>query len=239
MRILFLLIPAAYAGALAAQPITSLPYSPSLDLTSMDRTVQACDDFYRYSCGNWIKKNPIPADQPGWDVYAKLAYDNERLLWGLLEEAAKPAPDRTAAQQKIGDFYHACMDEAAIDKAGHRLPFSRFWTAITRIKNRADLARFITAAACFRHSAGFWHFTSVRPGSGELANVIAFARRGRLGLPDRDYYTKTDAKSVEIRSKYVRPHEGSVRDAGRLARRSRGTCQDRDGDGNRRWRKRS
>ena len=56
----------------AAQPLEAMPYSPSLDVTSLDRSVDPCVDFYKFSCGGWQKKNPIPADQSGWSVYAKL-----------------------------------------------------------------------------------------------------------------------------------------------------------------------
>ncbi len=84
----------------------------------MDRTADPCVNFYTYSCGSWIKKNPIPPDQPRWDVYAKLAHDNERFLWGILAEAATPSPARTAEQRQIGDYFAACMDEGAINKAG-------------------------------------------------------------------------------------------------------------------------
>src|SRR5579863_3247388 len=90
-RMLFLLLA---AGGLMAQtgehPISSLPYTPSLDLSSMDRSVEPCVNFYNYSCGNWIKRNPIPPDQSRWSVYSKLTQDNEMLLWGILVEAAKP-----------------------------------------------------------------------------------------------------------------------------------------------------
>jgi putative endopeptidase len=78
-------------------PLASLPYSPSLDVSSMDRTVDPCTDFYRYSCGSWIKNNPIPPDQARWNVYSKLANENQRFLWGILEQAAKPAAGRRSA----------------------------------------------------------------------------------------------------------------------------------------------
>ena len=67
--------------ATAARPLTAMPYSPSLDVTSMDRSVDPCVDFYKFSCGGWQKNNPIPADQAAWSVYAKLANENQQFLW--------------------------------------------------------------------------------------------------------------------------------------------------------------
>src|ERR1051325_7296063 len=99
-------------------PLNQLPYTPSLDLTAMDKTVDPCVDFYTYSCGGWRTHNPIPPDQAAWSVYGKLTDDNQRFLWGILQEAAQATPQRSAVQQKIGDMFASCMDESAIEKLG-------------------------------------------------------------------------------------------------------------------------
>ena len=100
------------------QPATSFPYTPGLDVNAMDKTADPCVDFYQYTCGGWMMKNPIPADQPRWSVYGKLGQDNQRYLWGILNGLAKLTKGRNPRQQQIGDYFAACMDEAAVEKLG-------------------------------------------------------------------------------------------------------------------------
>jgi endothelin-converting enzyme/putative endopeptidase len=93
----------AYAqGAGPAHP-------PVLNVTSLDTSVDPCTDFFEYTCGGWLNKNPIPPDKTSWGVVAKLADDNLVLLRQILEEAAAGGPDRDPVKQKIGDYYTACM----------------------------------------------------------------------------------------------------------------------------------
>ncbi|MEO7105701.1 MAG: M13 family metallopeptidase N-terminal domain-containing protein, partial [Rhodoferax sp.] len=100
------------------KPLTEFPYTPGLDTSAMDTTANPCEDFYQYTCGGWIKNNPIPADQARWSVYGKLYQDNQRFLWGILDTLSHKETGNSANQQKIGDYYAACMDEAAVEKRG-------------------------------------------------------------------------------------------------------------------------
>ena len=188
------------AGAVVPQPLTSLPYSPSLDVSNLDRSVDPCVDFYKFSCGGWIKKNPLPADQSSWSVYGKLGNENQQFLWGILEEDAK-AKNRTAVQQKVGDYFAACMNESAIN-ARKSAPVEPVLKKIDATQTRAQVIALL-GQLHKETPGGFFFGAGSQQDAADSDSVIVGVFGGGLGLPDRDYYTKTDAKSVEIRAKYV------------------------------------
>jgi putative endopeptidase len=186
--------------AVEAQPLEAIPYSPSLDLSSLDRTVDPCVDFYKFSCGGWQKNNPIPADQAAWDVYAKLTNDNEQFLWGILRDDAA-AQGRTPVQQKVGDYFAACMDTAAIDRLG----MAPLAPGLARIDGLTARPALIAAIAGIHHElpGGYFFGSGTSQDAMDSNTMIAEVGAGGLGLPDRDYYLKTDPKSVQTRTQYV------------------------------------
>src|SRR6266446_6537098 len=185
---------------------------PVLDVSAMDRTIDPCVDFYSYSCGGWIKKNPIPPDQANWGTYGKLEDDNRTQLRTILEEAAKTNGARDAVKndvthdvtQKIGDYYASCMDEAAIEKLGAK-PLLPELERIAGLKSKQDLAEYVATTQFPPSLYGGGTLFTFRSNQDfkDSAQVIAEADQGGLGLPDRDYYLKDDAKSQELRKAYL------------------------------------
>jgi endothelin-converting enzyme/putative endopeptidase len=184
------------------EPYKELPYTPSLDLTSMDRSADPCDDLYQYACGGWLKNNPIPPDQTRWSVYGKATVDNQRYLWGILEDAAKTVTDRTATQQKIGDYFASCMNIEAVEKAG-ATPLKEDLDSIDRLKDRKQLASLLGDLHQRVSGSGLFFGAGAMQDAQDATKVIAVVDAGGLGLPDRDYYLKKDAKSAETRQRYL------------------------------------
>jgi endothelin-converting enzyme/putative endopeptidase len=183
----------------AAGAATNIP-DLRFDASLTDKSVDPCTDFYQYACGNWIKNNPIPADQSRWGRFTQLEERNLAVLREILEEAAKGAGQPDAIAQKIGDYYAACMDEAGIERRG-LAPIQPELDRIRDLKDKSQLAPEI--AHLQRSGVGaLFEF-----GSGQdfkdSNSVIAQADQGGIGLPDRDYYLKDDARIKEVREKYV------------------------------------
>ena len=147
--------PAAAQSAPADKPATSFPYTPGLDVNAMDKTTDPCFDFYQYTCGGWMKNNPIPADQPRWSVYGKLGQDNQRYLWGILDELATRQQGRNVRQQKIGDYFAACMDEGAVEKLGAK-PLAPMLGQVNAMKSKRELPALLARLQLNTADAGFF-----------------------------------------------------------------------------------
>jgi endothelin-converting enzyme/putative endopeptidase len=190
---LTLLIP-LFAFSLAAQT------APGFSTSNMDLTADPCVNFYQYACGTWMAKNPIPPDKSLWGSSSQLGERNRATLQDILEKAAVNNSKRTPDDQKIGDFYFSCMDEQSIEKLGVQ-PLKADLDRINAIATKSALAFELAQLhlkgvnALFRFSAG--------PDLKDTNKNIAQIDQGGLGLPDRDYYLKDDAPSVELRKQYL------------------------------------
>ncbi len=190
------------ALALAASAQTAAPNASMVrfDVKAIDKTADPCADFYQYACGNWLKANPIPADQARWGRFNELDERNKQALREILEEAAKPDPGRDSVTRQIGDYFAACMDEKGIDARG-LAPLKPELERIRQLSDKSQLA----AQIAHMHRIGvssLFEFGSGQDFKDSTA-VVAQLDQGGLGMPDRDYYLKSDPKSVELREKYL------------------------------------
>lgn len=172
-----------------------------LDPVNLDRTANACVDFYQFANGGWVKNNPIPAAYSRWGSFDELGENNQATLTKILERAAADADAKQATASKmLGTYYQSCMDSTAAEKLG-AAPLRPRLARIAAINTRADLQHEIALL----HREGvpvLFGFGSTQD-SKNSTSVIGGAYQGGIGLPDRDYYTKTDPASAAIRTNYV------------------------------------
>lgn len=202
----------ALAQAPAQRASTEATPKPDhFDLNEVDRSLNPCVDFFQYACKKWTAENPIPPDQAAWGHGAKLALWNQYVLRDVLEKAANNDPGRKAVDQEIGDYYAACMDDAGINAKGIaaiRPELDRINSLQSKSQLAGELAHL--HAVTFQLASGtdsgaktaLFGFASGQDFD-DATKVVAVADQGGLGLPDRDYYLKDDAKSVETRQQYV------------------------------------
>jgi putative endopeptidase len=173
---------------------------PALDPTAIDPTCKPCDDFYQFAVGGWRKKTTIPAGHPSWGSFDELAQHNREALHAILDDAAKntsaPAGSDT---QKLGAFYRACMDEAAIESA-NTAPIDPLLKDVAAVANTTALVTEIAKLQTAGVNTGL-DFSS-ETDSTDSSKTIASVGLGGLGLPDRDYYLKDDERTAKIRSAY-------------------------------------
>jgi len=190
---LFLLLPFVAAAQQAALK--------GPEVADMNRNVEACTDFFEFANGAWRAANPIPPEMQRWSRRWQAGESSKNQLKNILEEAAAVKdPPKGSIDQLVGDFYGACMDEAAIDRLGVT-PIAGWRKDIQGMKTTADVGKMITR---FQSYAVYVPFALLAGSDNHNPNdVIAQILASGLGLPDRDYYVKTEARFVETREKYL------------------------------------
>jgi len=201
-----------------AQPANSgsgeeMPSLESFTPDQVDKTLDPCNDFFKYACSKWLKANPIPADQAGWGTFNKLAIWNVAAIHSTLEDAAKPAASRSAADQKAGDHYASCMDEATVNRAGIT-PLKPALDKITALKDRSQLPELVASLQLIVRPANL-NFIDAQyqgilfgiyngPDFDDARVNIGTLDQSGLNMPSREFYLNDDDKSKEIREKYVK-----------------------------------
>ncbi len=197
------LLAAAALSAFAQAPPAQEPIDsgrpaviPRFDANAVDRSVQPCDDFYQYSCGQWVAKNPIPPDRARWGRLTELTERNLITLRDILEKAAKPGAKRDPIDQKIGDYYASCMDEAAIEAKGTS-PLKPELDRIAAIKSKKEIAAVL--ASLQRDGVSALFRFGPQPDFDNASVDMAAVDQGGLSLPDRDYYLSDEARFADVR----------------------------------------
>ena len=195
---LVLILLSASFGTARAQTAPAAASASGLDLAAIDRSVDACTDFYQFACGGWSAKNPIPADRSRWGRFDELNEKNLAVLRGILEKAAASTDSEF---RKIGNYYASCMDEAAIEPRGVA-PLTPRLQAIEALRGIADLPDLLGTLHTIGVNAFFGFGTEADYKDAKVS--IAAMGQGGMGLPDRDYYLRTDAKSETTRQEYAK-----------------------------------
>ena len=181
----------------APEPTVTLQVSLAdvgLDVAALDRAVDPCSDFYQFACGGWIAKTEIPADESSWYLsFNEIDKRNEAALREILDNVAKDN------DSKLGKYYAACMDEAAVEATGVA-PITDLLKEIKALKDVKQLPELL--GKLHRRGIKPLFHLSAEQDFGDATRVIASLDQGGLGMPDRDDYLKDDERSVKLRAAY-------------------------------------
>ncbi len=215
LTVLFAILVLVVCSAAQSAPPAANNDMPDLEHFSpdqVDKSLDPCSDFFQYACSKWVKANPIPADQASWGTFNKLAIWNTAAIRNTLEQVASPNPNRNATDQKAGDHYASCMDEATINQKGIA-PLKPDMDRIAALKDKSQLPELIARLHQIVRPANL-NFIDAQyqgilfgiyngPQFDDARMNIGFLDQSGMNMPSREFYLNDDAKSKEIRQKYV------------------------------------
>ncbi len=191
---------AAKPAAVDSSKPTPKPPIQSFDPAAIDKTADPCTDFYQFACGNWLKNNPVPADQVMWArSFSQLDERNRYLLWQELDAAVKNP--QSPLQKQYGDFFGACMNTNLMEQKGLR-PLEPAFQRIDGLKNAHEVAALASELAGEGSPMPLFDF-DVEQDEKDSSKQIATVSQAGLSLPDRDYYLVDNPHFKEIRKQYV------------------------------------
>jgi putative endopeptidase len=174
---------------------------PDILAVNIDSTVKPGEDFFEYANGGWLKKNPIPGEQSSWGIANLVIEENLKRLREISEKAAKTGGAKGSNDQKIGDFWSMAMDSAKIETEGLK-PIQPLLDKINAI---TDVKSLVSTVSELKKAGSFTLFSDNVYQDAKKSDVMAYyLTQGGIGLPEREYYFKTDSATVNIRNEYVK-----------------------------------
>lgn len=176
---------------------------PAADVlaVNMDTTIKPTEDFFMYANGGWIKNNAIPAEESSWGIGNLVIEENYRRLREISEKAAKENAAKGSTSQKIGDFWATAMDSAKIEQTGLK-PLQPWFDKINSITDAPSLINVSNQLNNIGVDALFSDFVQQDDKNSDVMSYKLW--QGGIGLPEREYYFKTDSSTVNIRNQYVK-----------------------------------
>lgn len=213
MRVLTVLAVFVALVTAAAAETDSMPALESFSPEQVDKSLDPCSDFFQYACSKWMKANPIPADQAGWGTFNSLAIWNVAAIHNTLEDAAGKSSNRTAVEQKVGDYYASCMDETAVNKAGVA-PLQPMLDRIAKLQDKSQLPELVASIHQIIRPAdlnfidaqyqGVLFGVYASPDFDDAKMMLPTLDQSGMGMPGREFYLNDDEKSKQIRDKYLK-----------------------------------